>query len=88
MVRIVLTTLGTSGDFNPFLSLGLGLRARGHDVDLVAVKRLRQPFRHLAARGVAGAQKENSFLATVTHVKFSVLSCRLSPPDRQLTTDN
>ncbi len=32
MVRIVLTTLGTSGDFNPFLSLGLGLRARGHDV--------------------------------------------------------
>jgi UDP:flavonoid glycosyltransferase YjiC (YdhE family) len=32
MARIVLTTLGSAGDLNPFLALGLGLRARGHAV--------------------------------------------------------
>jgi rhamnosyltransferase subunit B len=32
MARIVLSTIGTRGDLNPFLSLGIGLRARGHDV--------------------------------------------------------
>lgn len=32
MARIVLSTIGVRGDLNPFLSLGLGLRARGHDV--------------------------------------------------------
>jgi rhamnosyltransferase subunit B len=28
----VLSTIGVRDDLNPFLSLGLGLRARGHDV--------------------------------------------------------
>jgi len=32
LARIVITTFGSSGDLNPFLALGLGLRARGHDV--------------------------------------------------------
>jgi rhamnosyltransferase subunit B len=32
MARIVITSYGSSGDLNPFLALGLGLRARGHDV--------------------------------------------------------
>lgn len=32
MARIVLSTIGVRGDLNPFLSLGLGLRAQGHDV--------------------------------------------------------
>jgi len=32
MARIVLSTIGVRGDLNPFLSLGFGLRARGHDV--------------------------------------------------------
>jgi UDP:flavonoid glycosyltransferase YjiC (YdhE family) len=32
MARIVITTFGTSGDINPFVALGLGLRSRGHDV--------------------------------------------------------
>lgn len=31
MARIVLSTIGTRGDLNPFIALGLGLRARGHD---------------------------------------------------------
>ncbi len=37
MARIVLTTYGSSGDLNPILALGLGLRLRGHDV-LIAVE--------------------------------------------------
>jgi rhamnosyltransferase subunit B len=32
MSRILLTTFGSSGDLNPFLAVGLGLRARGHQV--------------------------------------------------------
>jgi UDP:flavonoid glycosyltransferase YjiC (YdhE family) len=32
MAIIVLTTHGSSGDLNPFLALGLGLRERGHEV--------------------------------------------------------
>jgi UDP:flavonoid glycosyltransferase YjiC (YdhE family) len=32
MARIVLATTGTAGDLNPFIALGIGLRARGHDV--------------------------------------------------------
>lgn len=32
MARIVLTTFGSTGDLNPFIAAGLGLRARGHDV--------------------------------------------------------
>lgn len=32
MARIVLATFGSHGDLNPFLALGLELKARGHDV--------------------------------------------------------
>jgi UDP:flavonoid glycosyltransferase YjiC (YdhE family) len=32
MARIVITTFGSAGDINPFIALGLGLRAWGHDV--------------------------------------------------------
>ncbi|MGZ6390093.1 MAG: glycosyltransferase, partial [Ktedonobacterales bacterium] len=32
MARIVLTTIGSAGDLNPFIAAGLGLRTRGHDV--------------------------------------------------------
>src|SRR5579863_5048423 len=32
MARIVLTTFGSSGDINPYIALGLGLRARGDEV--------------------------------------------------------
>lgn len=31
MARIVITTWGSFGDVNPYLALGLGLRARGHE---------------------------------------------------------
>ena len=32
MARIIVSTFGSSGDLNPFLALGLELRARGHEV--------------------------------------------------------
>jgi UDP:flavonoid glycosyltransferase YjiC (YdhE family) len=32
MARIVITTLGSAGDLNPFIALGLGLSERGHTV--------------------------------------------------------
>ncbi len=32
--RIVLTTLGSLGDLHPFIAIGLGLKARGHEVVL------------------------------------------------------
>jgi UDP:flavonoid glycosyltransferase YjiC (YdhE family) len=32
MARIVITTFGSSGDINPYVALGLTLRARGHEV--------------------------------------------------------
>ena len=38
MTRIVISTFGASGGLNPFLSLGLRLRARGHDVLFVVEK--------------------------------------------------
>lgn len=41
MGRIVLTTLGSTGDMNPFLALGLGLRERGHEVQFALEEYLR-----------------------------------------------
>lgn len=32
MAKVLITTFGTAGDLNPFVALGLGLKARGHDV--------------------------------------------------------
>ena len=34
-MRIALITLGSEGDVRPFIALGLGLQAAGHDVLLV-----------------------------------------------------
>jgi UDP:flavonoid glycosyltransferase YjiC (YdhE family) len=32
VARIVISTIGVRGDLNPFVAIGQGLRARGHDV--------------------------------------------------------
>ncbi|MBF6592006.1 MAG: glycosyltransferase family 1 protein [Ktedonobacterales bacterium] len=44
MARIVITTFGSSGDLNPFLALGLELRARGHDVRFAVEESMRPPL--------------------------------------------
>jgi rhamnosyltransferase subunit B len=41
--RIVITTFGSFGDFNPYLGLALGLKARGHDT-VVATAEFYRPF--------------------------------------------
>lgn len=38
MGRIVITTIGSLGDLHPFIALGLGLRARGHDIVFATIK--------------------------------------------------
>jgi rhamnosyltransferase subunit B len=45
-VHIVLTPVGSSGDVNPFVAVGRALRARGHDVTMIAPG----PFAEVAAR--------------------------------------
>src|SRR5882757_4032423 len=36
MPRILLNTIGSAGDVHPFVAIGLALRARGHDVLILA----------------------------------------------------
>lgn len=40
-MRILLATIGTRGDVQPFLALALGLRARGHDVAICTCPRFK-----------------------------------------------
>jgi rhamnosyltransferase subunit B len=47
--RIVITTFGSFGDFNPYLGLALGLKARGHDT-VVATAEFYRPI--VEAEGV------------------------------------
>jgi UDP:flavonoid glycosyltransferase YjiC (YdhE family) len=43
MPRIVLATMGSFGDLNPYIALGLGLRARGHDPVVATIEFYRKP---------------------------------------------
>lgn len=43
MARMVITTVGSAGDLNPFVALGLGLRARGHEVSFALEEHMRPP---------------------------------------------
>jgi UDP:flavonoid glycosyltransferase YjiC (YdhE family) len=45
MARIVISTVGSAGDLNPFLALGLGLRERGHDVLFAVEDRMSRAIR-------------------------------------------
>lgn len=44
MARIVITTFGSTGDLNPYLACGLGLKARGHDVCFAVEEVFRAPL--------------------------------------------
>lgn len=48
MARILLTTFGSTGDLNPFLAIGLGLRTRGHQVTFAVERNFQQ---HVEALG-------------------------------------
>jgi UDP:flavonoid glycosyltransferase YjiC (YdhE family) len=47
MARIVVTTIGSAGDLNPFIAVGLELRTRGHDVHFAVEERMRPPLEEL-----------------------------------------
>jgi len=38
ILRIVIVTLGSRGDVQPFLNLGIGLREAGHDVQVATAE--------------------------------------------------
>lgn len=60
MARIVISTVGSAGDLNPFLALGLGLRERGHDVLYAVEERMGPTLREagFAVRPLAGDGQE------------------------------
>lgn len=44
MARIIISSFGSSGDLNPYLALGLGLRQRGHEVSFAVEESFRPPI--------------------------------------------
>lgn len=47
MSRIVITTFGSLGDLYPYIAIGLGLQARGHEVDLATAPCYEQRIKSL-----------------------------------------
>ncbi|XGV97670.1 MAG: glycosyltransferase [Leptolyngbya sp. BL-A-14] len=47
MSRVVLTTIGSLGDLHPFIAIGLGLRARGHEIVIATTKDYRTKIESL-----------------------------------------
>ena len=41
ILRIVIVTLGSRGDVQPFLNLRIGLREEGHDVQITSAENFR-----------------------------------------------
>ena len=52
-MRIAIATVGTTGDIAPFVALGMGLQAAGHDVSAISWDRWREPFEVAGVRFVA-----------------------------------
>jgi rhamnosyltransferase subunit B len=50
MSKIILTTIGSLGDMHPKIALGLGLKARGHDVTVAAMEFYRDRIEPLGLR--------------------------------------
>jgi UDP:flavonoid glycosyltransferase YjiC (YdhE family) len=81
MARIILTTFGSSGDINPFVALGLGLRARGHEVIFAVEEGFRRvveaagfPVAHLAGDAMAAMNEQSLDLLRHTNPFRSVYS--------------
>lgn len=68
MARIVITTFGSTGDLNPFVALGLGLKARGHEV-VFAVEDIFKPIVEAAGLGPAQHLTGNSATALAPYSK-------------------
>ena len=64
MAHFLLTPVGSSGDVHPFIGIGRGLRARGHDVTMITA----EPFREVAER--AGFR----FIQSASRAEFDELT--------------
>jgi rhamnosyltransferase subunit B len=60
LAHFLLTPVGSSGDVHPFVGIGCALRARGHDVTLLAGESFRRISERAGLRFV-GTQSEESF---------------------------
>jgi len=66
MAHFLLTPVGSSGDVHPFVGIGRGLRARGHDVSLLTS----EPFRAVSERAglrFIGTHSEEEFTRLTKH---------------------
>lgn len=61
-MRITILTLGTRGDVQPFVALGVGLQQAGHDVTVVTAEQFAD---FVAARGLAFAPLDRRFLEMI-----------------------
>ena len=75
--RIVVTTLGTSGDLHPFLAIALKLQAHGHDVVVATARAYRQKIERL---GLGFAAVRPDWL-TVFRSALPVLQATPARPD-------
>ena len=66
MTRVLLLTLGTRGDVQPFIALGRGLRQRGLDVRLCTHTRF-QAF--VESQGLEYAHMDDGLLSWQTRVR-------------------
>ena len=60
VMKIILLTYGTRGDVQPYLALGLGLKARGHEIRIVTSERFRG---FITGYGLAFAPMNDDLLA-------------------------
>ncbi len=56
--HFLMTPIGSSGDVHPFIGIGAALRARGHDVTVLATEVFRAPVERAGLRFVATATEE------------------------------
>jgi rhamnosyltransferase subunit B len=63
--RIVITTFGSFGDFNPYLGLAVGLKARGHD-PVVATAEFFRPFVEAEGIGFRPVRPDRNLYDTET----------------------
>jgi rhamnosyltransferase subunit B len=69
MARIVITTWGTTGDLNPYVPIGQGLRDRGHDVLFAVEERFEAP---LHAVGLQTSRLASDCMRALQHYRRDI----------------
>ncbi len=69
MARMLLVALGSAGDVNPFVGIGLALKERGHDVTVVTNEHFRAAVQRTGL-GFASAGTEAQYAEAIDHPDF------------------